>query len=46
MLEAMSEKTTIEVEKSTREKLKRIGKKGETYNQIILRLIEKEGVVE
>jgi hypothetical protein len=46
MPEAVSEKTTIEVEKSTREKLKRIGKKGETYNQIILRLIEKESVVE
>ena len=38
----MSEKTTIEVEKSTREALKLLGRKGETYNQIILRLIAKE----
>jgi hypothetical protein len=38
----MSEKTTVEVEKSTREALKLLGKKGETYNQIILRLIVKE----
>jgi hypothetical protein len=38
----VSEKTTIEVEKSTREALKLLGKKGETYNQIILRLIARE----
>lgn len=38
----MSEKTTIEVEKSTREALKLLGRKGETYNQIILRLITKD----
>jgi hypothetical protein len=38
----MSEKTTIEVEKSTREALKLLGIKGETYDQIILRLITKD----
>jgi hypothetical protein len=38
----MSEKTTIEVEKSTREALKLLGRKGETYDQIIMRLIAKE----
>jgi uncharacterized membrane protein YgaE (UPF0421/DUF939 family) len=31
--------TTIQLEPETREKLKRLGEKGETYNDIILRLI-------
>jgi len=30
--------TTIQIKKSTREKLKRFGHKGETYDQIIERL--------
>jgi predicted CopG family antitoxin len=32
--------TTIQITKETRKKLKDIGKKGETYNDIILRLLE------
>ncbi len=39
----MSEITTIIIEKEVRDKLKEIGKKGETYNDIIKRLIEKCG---
>jgi predicted DNA-binding protein len=31
--------TTIQLEPETRERLKRLGEKGETYNEIILRLI-------
>jgi hypothetical protein len=31
--------TTIQLEPETREKLKMIGEKGETYNDIILKLI-------
>jgi predicted CopG family antitoxin len=34
------EKTTIEISKETREQLKELGKKGETYDSIIRRLIE------
>ena len=38
----MSEgKTTIQVSKATLEKLKVIGKKGESYETIILRLLNK-----
>jgi len=33
--------TTIVIEKSIRDKLKELGKKGETYNAIIKGLIEK-----
>lgn len=32
--------TSITIFKSTKEKLKNIGKKGETYDAIVLRLIE------
>jgi len=42
----MAEKTTIEVEKSTREELKEFGKKGDSYDQIIRALMvhaRKEG---
>jgi len=35
------EKTTIEVSKETRDQLKDIGKKGETYDQIIRKLLKK-----
>jgi hypothetical protein len=35
-----NEKTTILVTKKTREQLKILGKKGETYNDIIIRLME------
>ncbi|MGD2249713.1 MAG: hypothetical protein PVF58_14995 [Candidatus Methanofastidiosia archaeon] len=35
-----NEKTTILVTKKTREQLKTLGKKGETYNDIIIRLME------
>ena len=31
---------TIEIRKETRERLKSLGKKGETYDTIIIRLIE------
>jgi len=34
-------KVTIWVKRSTREMLKAIGKKGETYDDIIVRLIER-----
>jgi len=33
-------RTTIELSKETRDKLKELGKKGETYDSIIRRLIE------
>ena len=36
----MSAVTTIQINKETREELREIGKKGETYNQLIHRLIE------
>jgi len=36
----MNDITTIVIERETRDKLKKIGKKGETYNDIIKRLIE------
>ena len=38
----MSEKrkTTIELSKETRDRLKELGKKGETYEDIIKRLLE------
>ena len=32
--------TTITISKDTRDKIKEFGKKGETYNQIIARLID------
>ncbi len=32
--------TTIQLSPSTREKLKDLGKKGETYEEIILRLVK------
>ena len=32
-------KTTIQIDKSTRDKLNAIGKRGETYDQIINRLL-------
>jgi len=34
------EKTTIELSKETRNQLKELGKKGETYDQIIKKLIQ------
>ncbi len=36
----MSEVTTVKVTKKTRERLAELGKKSETYEQIIERLIE------
>lgn len=38
----MSELTNIPITVETRERLKRIGIKGETYDTIIRRLLEKE----
>lgn len=35
-----TEKTTIWITKSTRERLKDIGRKGETYDEIITRLLD------
>ena len=40
MMPAKREMTTIQVSKETREMLKELGKKGETYDDIIRRLIE------
>jgi hypothetical protein len=37
-------KTTIELSKETRDKLKNLGRKGDTYEDIILRLLEKKNV--
>lgn len=37
----MKDITTIVIEKIVRDNLKELGKKGETYNDIIKRLIEK-----
>jgi len=34
------EMTTISIRKTTRERLKEVGKKGETYDEIINRLID------
>lgn len=36
----MSGTTTIQLSVETREKLKGLGKKGETYDDVIIRLIE------
>jgi len=36
----MKDITTITIKKETREMLKELGKKGETYDEIIKRLIE------
>jgi hypothetical protein len=33
--------TTIQIGKATRDELKKLGKKGETYDEIIKKLIEK-----
>jgi hypothetical protein len=40
MLKTILAKTTIQVEEETREKLKNIGKKGESYDDIINRLLK------
>ena len=36
----MGERTTIQVSKKLRDKLKELGKKGETYEDIIWKLVE------
>ncbi len=36
----MVETTTIQLDAGTKDKLKSMGKKGETYNEIILRLVD------
>jgi len=36
----MSSVTTIQISRDTREQLRDLGKKGETYDQLLLRLIE------
>ena len=41
----MGEITTIPLNKNTREKLKKFGFKGETYDQIIKRLMENAGYI-
>ena len=38
----MSETTTLPVSKTTRDKLRRFGTKGETYDEIINRLMEND----
>jgi len=37
----MENTTTIQVEREVKEALKKMGRKGDTYNEIIKRLIEK-----
>ena len=34
------EQTTIQISKETREKLKKVGRKGQTYDEIIEKLLE------
>ena len=34
------EQTTIQISKETREKLKRVGRKGQTYDEVIQNLLE------
>ena len=41
----MGEITTIPLNKNTRERLKKFGFKGETYDQIIKRLMENAGYI-
>ena len=41
----MSRRTTIQVSVETRNMLKRLGRKGETYDEIIRRLMERAGVL-
>ena len=41
----MGEITTIPINKNTREKLKKFGFKGETYDQIVQRLMENAGYI-
>ena len=36
----MSEATTIQIHKDTRDELRSIGRKGETYDELIHRLVE------
>jgi hypothetical protein len=36
----MSQVTTIQITKDTREELRELGRKGETYDQLICRLME------
>ncbi len=36
----MVETTTIQLDAGTKDKLRSMGKKGETYNEIILRLVD------
>lgn len=38
----MTKKTTIQINSTTREQLKSKGKKGESYDTIILRLLEEK----
>lgn len=39
----MKKQTTIRLTVETREKLKRLGRKGETYEQIVSRILEEIG---
>ena len=36
----MSEATTIQISKETRDELRELGKKGETYDKVIRKLVE------
>jgi hypothetical protein len=36
----MAEVTTIQLDARTKDRLKSMGKKGETYNEIVLRLVD------
>ena len=42
-LSMAKEITTIQISKETRDKLKELGKKGETYDEIIKRLLKLAG---
>jgi len=45
-IETMENTTTIQVEKEVKDMLKRMGRKGDTYNEIIKRLIKKSEYIE
>jgi len=42
----MENTTTIQVEREVKDVLKKMGRKGDTYNEIIKRLIKRSGYIE
>lgn len=43
IIEPMSENTSIPLKKLTRDQLKNLGKKGQTFDDLICKLLEKGG---